>query len=136
MKAHIVENGVVVNTIVVETLEVFPNLIDAEFGGSIGDLWDGKSFTPAPKMSESDRILWLWKAARNYENDKISGTVIGIITIGVMQSKTKCLAVQNWINSIWVEYYKRKAGGSFDMDFSPVGQCPHSVPELVEELGP
>ena len=45
MKAHIIENGVVVNTIVVENLQVLPNLISAENGGSIGDLWDGQTFT-------------------------------------------------------------------------------------------
>ena len=46
MKAHIIENGVVVNTIVVDNLQVLPNLISAENGGSIGDLWDGQTFTP------------------------------------------------------------------------------------------
>ena len=50
MKAHIIENGVVVNTIVVESLDVFPNLIDAELGGAIGDLYDGTTFTtPTPQ---------------------------------------------------------------------------------------
>jgi hypothetical protein len=53
MKAHIIENGVVVNTIVVESLDLLPNLIDAELGGSIGDLYDGTTFTkPAPVVIE------------------------------------------------------------------------------------
>lgn len=59
MRAHIIENGVVVNTILVEDLNAFagletpPSLIDGEAGGGIGDLWDGESFTtPAPAPSE------------------------------------------------------------------------------------
>jgi hypothetical protein len=65
----------------------------------------------------------------------ISGSAIGLITMGVMQSLPKCVAVQNWIKSIWTEYYTRKANDSTDYDFSVIGACPHSVPELVAELG-
>ena len=53
MRAHIIENGVVVNTILVDSLDMLPNLIDAELGGSIGDLYDGTTFTtPAPPEPE------------------------------------------------------------------------------------
>lgn len=45
MRAHIIENGVVVNTIIVDSFDVLPNLIDAANGGEIGDLWDGQTFT-------------------------------------------------------------------------------------------
>lgn len=44
MKAHIVEGGRVVNTIEVEALDFMPNLIPADSGGQIGDLWDGEAF--------------------------------------------------------------------------------------------
>jgi len=37
MKAHVIENGKVVNTIVVDSLDFMPNLIEAAYGG-IG--WD------------------------------------------------------------------------------------------------
>ena len=62
MKAHIIENGVVVNTVVVENLQVLPNLISAENGGSIGDLWDGQTFTPqeitaAPAEPTKEELL-------------------------------------------------------------------------------
>lgn len=51
MRAHIVENGIVVNTILVESLDFMPGLIDGENGGRIGDLWDGGTFTtPAPAI--------------------------------------------------------------------------------------
>jgi hypothetical protein len=49
MRAHIIQNGVVSNTIEVESLDFLPNLVDAALGGAIGDQWDGQAFTtPAP----------------------------------------------------------------------------------------
>ena len=134
MKAHLIENGVVVNTIVVDTLDVFPNLIDAEFGGNIGDLWDGSAFTAPPPMPDSDRISKLWQAAHDYEYAQISGSAIGLLTMGAMQAKPKCLAVRAWIDAIWAEYYSRKSSGSDNFDFSSVGPCPYTVPELSAEL--
>jgi hypothetical protein len=58
MRAHVIENGVVINTIVIEALdtvsELTSKLIDAEQGGKIGDLWDGSTFTtPAEPASTS-----------------------------------------------------------------------------------
>lgn len=44
MRAHQIENGKVINTIEVESLDFMPNLIDAS-SGTIGDLWDGVNFT-------------------------------------------------------------------------------------------
>ena len=52
MRAHIVENGKIINTIVVESLDIIPGLIDAANGGTIGDLWDGQTFTTPPKTPE------------------------------------------------------------------------------------
>lgn len=48
MRAHVIENGVVVNTIEVDSLDVFPEmlLLDAALGGQMGDSWDGQVFTP------------------------------------------------------------------------------------------
>lgn len=55
MRAHIIENGVVVNTIIVDSLnhpsELFGNLISAEEGGVIGDLWEGTTFTKPVNIS-------------------------------------------------------------------------------------
>lgn len=57
MRAHLIENGKVANTIEVESLDFLPGLIDAALGGSIGDSWDGESFTapvpPAPAVPQS-----------------------------------------------------------------------------------
>ena len=53
MRAHVIKDGVVVNTIMVDSLDDFPNLIDGETGG-VGDLWDGTTFTkPTPPEPES-----------------------------------------------------------------------------------
>lgn len=53
MRAHIIENGIVTNTIEVESLDFLPNLIDAESGGSIGDLYiDGQFVKPQPPPPE------------------------------------------------------------------------------------
>jgi hypothetical protein len=54
MRAHKIENGVVVNTIEVESLDFMPGLIDAGPGGSIGDHYENGVFTtpvvaPAPE---------------------------------------------------------------------------------------
>lgn len=50
MRAHIIENGVVVNTIEVESLDFMPNLVKATEGG-IGWLYDGQTFSPPPSPS-------------------------------------------------------------------------------------
>lgn len=49
MRAHIVIDGVIVNTVVVEVLADIPGAIDADLlGGSIGDLYSGGVVTKAP----------------------------------------------------------------------------------------
>ncbi len=85
--------------------------------------------------AEARRIADLWQAAHDYEFAQISGSAIGLLTMGVMMGKPKCLSVQNWIKSIWTLYYFRKATGETSTDFSSCGECPHTVPELMAELG-
>lgn len=85
--------------------------------------------------AEASRIAALWQAAHNYEFAQISGSAIGLLALGVIAGKPKCLAVQNWIKSIWTLYYARKADGSTSTDFSSCGQIPHTVPDLMVELG-
>lgn len=43
MIAAVIENGVVINRIVVDDLNTFPFHIDGE-NCSIGDIWDGENF--------------------------------------------------------------------------------------------
>jgi hypothetical protein len=81
----------------------------------------------------------LWAGADAWQTQHISGVAIGILTIGMLQSKPKALAVTAWTQRLWAEYYRRKAaitpGGRVDADFSSIGPMPHSVPELQAELG-
>lgn len=60
MRAHIIENGIVANTIEVESLDFLPNLIEAT-RGSIGWLWDGETLspppTPLPTLADFDAAL-------------------------------------------------------------------------------
>lgn len=45
MRAHVIENEIVVNTIEVARLDVFPGLVSAAAGGKIGDRYDAGTGT-------------------------------------------------------------------------------------------
>lgn len=87
----------------------------------------------------ASKVDALWRAADKYVSGYISGIAIGLLTIGVIQSKPKALAVTAWSSSVWDEYYRRKAlvtsASVDDLDFSSFGSMPHTVPELRAELG-
>lgn len=77
MKAHIIENGVVVNTILVESLEFMPNLVDAMIGGKIGYIYeDGRFITPEPVI---DPLAYQRQRAAEYPpmTDYVDGIVKG-----------------------------------------------------------
>lgn len=55
MNAHqLGANGVILNTIVVDSLNVFPNLIDASVGGTAGDTWNGAAIVIKPRDLEKE----------------------------------------------------------------------------------
>ena len=57
MNAHQLDaNGLILNTIVVDSLNVFPNLIDASVGGSIGDTWNGAAIVKKPRDVEAEKV--------------------------------------------------------------------------------
>lgn len=67
MKAHIIENGIVVNTIEVESLDFMPGLVEAT-EGAIGWSYDGEKFTPPPELEglsqfEKDQSRYTKRAA-------------------------------------------------------------------------
>lgn len=53
MRAHVIEAGVVANTIVVDRMEDWPemHLVDASYGGSIGDQFLGFNEAGVPQFS-------------------------------------------------------------------------------------
>lgn len=88
-----------------------------------------------PVVDEAKRQALLWQAAHDVEFNAISGSAIGLITLGIVSAKPKCMAVLAWIQTLWTEYYARKHSGSTNYDFSAYDNCPHTVPELMQELG-
>jgi len=67
MRAHLIENGVVVNTIEVDSLDFMPNLVEAT-DGSIGWLYNGSKFTnpnppvvatPSPVLTKEELLAQL-----------------------------------------------------------------------------
>lgn len=57
MRVHVIEDGKVINTIEVKSLDFMPNLVDASLGGAIGDIWDGGRFTtPTSQVDEAELI--------------------------------------------------------------------------------
>ncbi len=56
MRAHVIENGVVVNTIEVESLDFMPGLVEAT-EGSIGDTYEnGEFIKPQPPQPSPEEI--------------------------------------------------------------------------------
>ena len=81
----------------------------------------------------------LWQAAHDYEQRFISGVGLAILSLGVAKGKPKALAVADWSNGLWMNYYyPRKAGVTIaadpDCDFSAAGSMPYGVPELAAEV--
>lgn len=109
--------------------------------------WDGSTFAPQAQetITVSDeqiisyKIDQLWNAAHEYEFNRISGSAIGLLTIGVLKQLPRSLAVTAWLKSIWNLYYERKAQitptSDISIDFSVCGEMPYSIPEIREELG-
>jgi hypothetical protein len=83
----------------------------------------------------------LWQAAHDYEFARINGMAIGVLTVGVISNKPKSLAIKAWSQSIWNLYYTRKPTvtevmDSTLLDFTSIGEMPHSAPELTQEVFP
>lgn len=81
----------------------------------------------------------LWQAAHDYEYARINGMAIGMLTLGVIANKPKSLAVKSWTQNLWDLYYSRKplVTNVMDptlLDFSVVGEIPHSISELIQEI--
>lgn len=79
MNAHQLDvNGVIINTIVVDSLDVFPGLMDAALGGAIGDIWDGLKFT-RPVLPKAPIIAAKWESIK-IERDELraeGGVLVG-----------------------------------------------------------
>lgn len=96
--------------------------------------------TPEQVQAESKAYCLdkLWQSATAWQERYISNAAYGLLAIGVIQSKPKCLACMTWINSIWMDhYYVQKPLVTHDYagyDFSVCGPMPYTVPELTAEV--
>lgn len=70
MRAHVIENGVVVNTIEVDSLDFIPNLVEATEGGIGWSYADGVFTAPADTTTDEEKAIH----ARLRRNSLISAT--------------------------------------------------------------
>ena len=56
MRAHIIDGGIVVNTIEVDSLDFMPGLVAAVAGEGIGWSYDGQTFTPPAPPSQPPQV--------------------------------------------------------------------------------
>lgn len=71
MRAHVIEGGVVVNTIEVQDLNFLPNLISGDVGG-LGWVWDGNTLTNPNAPTDEQLKLEQWEIIRSERNAKLS----------------------------------------------------------------
>lgn len=71
MRAHVIENGIVTNTIEVESLDFLPGLVSAESGGAIGDRYENGEFLPPlpPAKSPEEIRLEIMDGVQRYLDD-------------------------------------------------------------------
>lgn len=90
MRAHVIQNGKVVNTIEVESLDFMPNLVDAAQGGKICDLWDGVRFSEPPRYASIETGRANMMATVNAECDKRMSALVA----GYPENEQKTFAKQ------------------------------------------
>lgn len=106
MNAHQLDaSGVIINTIVVDSLDVFPNLIEASVGGSIGDTWNGTTIVEKPRDAEAEKV-----SVRNQRDLLLAAT-----------DWTQCADISQATKDKWAPYRKalrdvpQQAGFPFDV---------------------
>jgi hypothetical protein len=96
MNAHQLDaNGVILNTIVVDSLNVFPNLIDASVGGTVGDTWNGTAIVKKPRDLMAEAVAYQSQRAAEYPpvTNYLDGIVKGD-TAQVQAYIDECLAIK------------------------------------------
>ena len=74
MKAYLVEDNVVKNIVLVDSLDAMPNLIEATQHASIGWVYDGTSFTNPNHEMENDIVTPLKESIREKRDRLLSST--------------------------------------------------------------
>ena len=153
MVIAIINAGVVENTVLLEDLALFDAMypdrtyVDISDGRpcSVGDSWNGVDFTSPlytpPFNTINNNRDRLWEATLAYEQRDISKLMATLVAVGVQTSKPKCLAVLAWQKLLWQTYWGRRAAmttneseGTFKFR-KAVGNCPHNINEIINEVG-
>jgi hypothetical protein len=102
---------------------------------------DKKSSLEELSLIKSKKIDSLWKSATKYETKYISNTASYKVLIRSSEGDLKCKHIENWIDEIWKEYYRKKeevetANSSeivynISEDFSHLGPIPHTIKEAL-----
>lgn len=132
MRAHVIENGKIANTIEVDSLDFLPGLIDADQGGAIGDLWDGEQFiTPAasaPTVKEyTDAVqahLDASAKAKNYDNIVSACSYAGAPN----PFQAEGIAFVVWRGDVWATCYTIMG------EVQAGGRAAPTIAELIAEL--
>ena len=105
MRAHVIEGGVVVNTIEVGSLDFMPGLIEAT-EGSIGWLWDGAVLTAplllpptreelkASRATAVEAVTVTTSAGNTFDGDETSQTRMARAIIALQATGTPSV---NWV---------------------------------------
>lgn len=65
LRAHVLnDDGVIINTIVVDSLDTMPGLVDARSGGSIGEVFSGGANAAPPPAPAPPTIVTMRQARR------------------------------------------------------------------------
>lgn len=117
MRAAIVEDGVVINVIEVESLEALPGLIAGD-GANVGDQWDGSVFSrpTAPTLEPTPRQLTVDDyrvAIQRMLDDKVRERRFYDILNAVSYAnstnpafKAEALACIAWRDAVWAKAYE------------------------------
>lgn len=113
MRAHQLDaNGVIVNTIIVNSIDVLPNLVDASIGGQVGDSIIAGALVPAvvqgtaPTMADYTAAIQAMLDAkakeRNYDNILSACTYA---SSAFDRFKLEGQACVNWRDAVWGKAY-------------------------------
>lgn len=116
MNAHQLDaNGVIINTIVVESLDFLPGLVDAELGGAIGDTYNAGAgtFTPPPAAvpTEAEVIAGYMAAVQKHMDaravtfgyDNLLSVISYAEEPSVARYQNEGLAFRTWRSQCWAK---------------------------------
>lgn len=118
-------------TKVIETIDGVSRFIPTyRFNGDLEDVGD---WVDATLLTSAQKVDALWRAYRSYQENQITDDISTMYYVekGVSSKAQECL---DWKNTLWTDYYNRKAVLSEDLDFSNNGTIPYSYPEVKEEV--